>query len=91
VTTRSLSTRLSKLEAAHAPAPVPVAQIIFAQTQVEANAELERRIAAGEATADDPLIIIVRFVEARDGQPADQDERQRDVGLRKSLESSGQR
>ena len=65
---RNLETRLAKLEAARTVSE-GVVQVLFAQTDAEADAQTAERIAKGTATEADRFTV-VRFVEAKDGRPA---------------------
>ena len=64
---RTLETRLAKLEAAQGPA-VAAAHILFAQTASVADAMIAERIAQGMAKEADHFIVI-QWVAAEDGRP----------------------
>ena len=63
---RSLETRLAKLEAAQVPAVA--AHILFAQTASVADAMIAERIAHGMAKEAD-YFMVIQWVEAEDGKP----------------------
>jgi hypothetical protein len=63
MTTRTLSSRLAKLEAVQGQ--YQVVQVLFAQTDEAADAQIAERIAAGTATEGDMFIVVRWFTTGR--------------------------